>query len=122
MNKLRDLKILVAEDDINFLEVLSMSLERHGANVTGAKNGKSALEFFEAGSYDLIISDVQMPLMTGTEFLKAVRQKNMTSPTFILITGHSHVNEEQCMSMGASAVAVKPFKLTELLLLIDSLM
>lgn len=120
MSKLKDKKILIAEDDANFRDVLLLSLQQKGAFVTAAKHGKEALDFFETGSFDIILSDVQMPHMTGVQLLQKIRERDPVVPLFVLLTGHAHVNEEECRSMGAAALVYKPFKLGELITLVES--
>lgn len=80
-------KILLAEDNVALNGILRFNLQNAGFEVTGAKNGQQAAEFASQHEYDCIISDQQMPIMTGIEFCEFVRHKlNCQEVPFILLT------------------------------------
>lgn len=85
-------KILLVDDEIDFLQLLRARLETNGFNVVTAMNGKEALEKFREQKPDALILDVMMPEINGLEVLKAVRKENKAVPIFI-ITAFS--NEER---------------------------
>ncbi|MFA5096189.1 MAG: response regulator [Candidatus Omnitrophota bacterium] len=85
-------KILLVDDEIDFLQLLKARLETNGFNVVTAMNGKEALEKFREQKPDALILDVMMPEINGLEVLKAVRKENEAIPIFI-ITAFS--NEER---------------------------
>ncbi|MDP4087312.1 MAG: PAS domain S-box protein, partial [Bacillota bacterium] len=81
-------RILITEDDeINQL-VISRILKERGYNVDCANNGAEAVEICEKHSYDVILMDIQMPVMDGVEATKLIREKNITTP-IIAITAHA---------------------------------
>jgi len=112
---LKGLKILIVEDDPDLLGILGEFLAMQGADVTQALNGKEALEILNARTFDLVLSDVQMPVMDGVELIRHIKQKDKNSPIVFLTTGHSSLDEISAQDLGAAAFIVKPFKLQHLL-------
>ncbi len=68
------MKILIADDNEDFLGVMEDLLKRHGHTVLAARDGKQAREFLEGQSVDVIISDVFMPTLDGVRFHSYVRE------------------------------------------------
>lgn len=101
--------ILVVEDDPAMLQVLVGLFKKEGANTLSAANGKLALEVLAENQVDLVISDVQMPVMDGVELLKRIRAINPDIPLVLLATGESQVDEATAISLGASGLMHKPF-------------
>ena len=102
------LKILVADDESGIREILNEILKSEGHLVTEATNGAEAKELLSSGDFDLVISDIQMPNMSGVELLQWVKA-NKNTP-FMLITGFSNLFEtKQAFEMGASEFLNKPF-------------
>lgn len=117
---LRDRRILVVDADENVRAAAHNLLERYGCVVETARDGTEALYLVRASSdseYDVMISDVRLPDMTGFEFLVKL-QEFIESPPLILMTGfgwdpgHSIVKARQA---GLQAVLYKPFRLDQLL-------
>jgi two-component system response regulator PilR (NtrC family) len=67
-------KILVVDDEESIREFLEIMLRKEGYEITLAEDGQKAKELLQKKSFDMIISDLQMPNMTGIELLKYVRQ------------------------------------------------
>ena len=67
-------KILVCEDNVALSGVISFNLVRAGFEVTSVGNGRLALEALEKGNFDLVLSDQQMPMMTGIQLCENLRQ------------------------------------------------
>jgi len=78
--------ILIAADDAHIVRVLSMWLGRHGHEVVTARNGEAALETLDGTSVDLIISDMNMPVLDGVGLAKAVRGKVGAAIPIIVLT------------------------------------
>lgn len=112
---LKGLKILVVEDDPDLLGILNEFLTMQGAEVAQAIHGKEALETLNIKRFDLVLSDVQMPVMDGVELVRAIKRKDKNSPVVFLTTGHSSLDEISAQDLGAAAFIVKPFKLQQLL-------
>ena len=76
--------ILIVDDEAHILRVTSMWLRRHGYQLVEATNGSEALELFDRYGIDLIISDMNMPIMTGLDLAKAVRERGCAVPFLLL--------------------------------------
>lgn len=84
------LRLLLVDDAPAVIRAYGSTLTRHGAIAETASNGKEAAERVKAGSFDVIVSDISMPEMTGIEFLKAVRAHDLDVPV-ILMTGEPNL-------------------------------
>ena len=112
--------ILLAEDDPELRELLMLVLSQAGYQVTGCDNGIQLLEQLEqAGKYDVVLSDLRMPALTGLEVLES-QFDNPHLPPFICMTAFG---DEQTHALakrfGAVAIIDKPFDLDELIELIS---
>jgi CheY-like chemotaxis protein len=110
-------KILVCEDNVALSGVICFNLVRAGFDVTSVANGRLALEALEKGSFDLVLSDQQMPMMTGIQLCENIRQLPAHRSTpFILLTAKcmeiDFVRLQQ--KLGVSAALPKPFSPSEL--------
>ena len=111
-------KILVVEDDNFFREAICDYLKSKKHQISEASNGKIAREILVSQDFDIVLSDIQMPLLTGIELLE---WSKINKPTpFIIMTGFSMLLETQsAFEMGAKEFISKPFKNHELLASID---
>jgi DNA-binding NtrC family response regulator len=111
-------KILLVDDEKDFLDVMSERIQARGMDVTTAESAEKALESLESGGYDAIILDLMMPGMDGLETLKAIKKKNPDLQV-ILLTGHATVEKGiEAMKLGAMDFLEKPAdldKLTEII-------
>jgi CheY-like chemotaxis protein len=115
-------KILVCEDNVALSGVICFNLVRAGFEVTSVGNGRLALDALEKGSFDLVLSDQQMPMMTGIQLCENLRQLPAHRGTpFILLTA-------KCMEidfirlqekLGVSKALPKPFSPSELIVCIE---
>jgi EAL domain-containing protein (putative c-di-GMP-specific phosphodiesterase class I)/ActR/RegA family two-component response regulator len=85
-----NLRLLLVDDDPAIIRAYGAVLTRHGVTVETASDGKAASERVKAGRFDVIVSDISMPEMTGIEFLKAVRAHDLDVPV-ILMTGEPNL-------------------------------
>ena len=120
------LHVLVAEDNaVNQLVVMRM-LEKLGHTHVVAENGVRVLQLMERGKFDLVLMDVQMPVMGGFEATTAIREKERASGTHIPILGltaHAMKTDlERCIEVGMDAVVTKPIKVGELVAAIERLL
>ena len=81
-------KILIAEDDKNLRNIVVSTLKKENYTVSAAENGKAALDLFSAEKFDLVITDVMMPIMDGNEFCAELRKIAPDIP--ILMTGQGN--------------------------------
>ena len=85
--------ILIVDDEAHILRVTSMWLRRHGYDTYEATNGVEALELLDCRDVDLIISDMNMPIMTGMELVKSVREERKSRVPFLLLTARCDQQE-----------------------------
>ena len=106
-------KILVVDDEESIREFLEIMLRKEGYEITLAEDGLKAKELIKKKSFDMIISDLQMPNMTGIELLKYVRQ-DYPEMLFMMITAFGTTETAvEAMKMGAYDYLTKPFKIDE---------
>ncbi|KAL0092787.1 hypothetical protein J3Q64DRAFT_1633477 [Phycomyces blakesleeanus] len=115
------LEILLAEDNIVNQKLAVRILEKFGHRVKIVSNGKLALEAFEKDSYDLILMDVQMPIMGGFEATQRIREserasnKNTHVP-IIALTAHAMIGDrEKCLQAGMDEYVTKPLRFPDLI-------
>ncbi|MEI8047577.1 MAG: hybrid sensor histidine kinase/response regulator [Bacteroidota bacterium] len=101
--------ILVAEDSITIRSMLRNFLETAGYNVKTAVDGLQALGFLQQEKFDLVVSDIEMPHMTGFELTAKIREdKNLADVPIVLVTAlESPDDRQQGMDLGANAYVVK---------------
>ena len=108
-------KLLIVDDESDLLDILSARLEMSGYTVFSAANGQQALDIVSNEKIDLVITDVQMPVVTGIQLLENIRQIDSIKPPVIFITGYSSITLEQAYDKGVQAVFYKPFDFKDLL-------
>jgi DNA-binding NtrC family response regulator len=116
-----DRKILVVEDNPNMSSLLSDMLEVFSVGSVRATDGQDALEKLAAESIGMVITDLRMPRMSGTELLAAIKDKNPNLPV-VLISGFSiEASGDQDVIKRADGFLHKPFKMTDIKELLDRL-
>lgn len=106
-------RILVVDDEESIREFLNIMLRKEGYDVTCVEDGQQAMDILKKKSFEMIISDLQMPHVTGLELLKFVRE-NYPDLLFLLITAFGTTETAvEAMKMGAYDYITKPFKLDE---------
>jgi CheY-like chemotaxis protein len=116
-------KILIADDDAHIVRVLSMWLGRHGHEVVTARNGEAALETLDGASVDLIISDMNMPVLDGVGLAKAVRGKvGATIPIIVLTARCDQERLSEQLAVYGVRVYPKPFLPSQLVVEINQLL
>jgi len=110
-----DLKLLLVDDEVEFLEPMKTRLERRGIACTTARSGEEALAVLGAFPVECAVVDVKMPGMDGLELLRRLRRLYPDVPV-VLLTGHASVElGVQGMELGAFEYLLKPIELDELL-------
>jgi diguanylate cyclase len=117
------MRILVADDEADLLELLRINLEAQGHEVQLASDGTQALAFAMARRPDLVILDVMMPGLDGLEVLRALRGQtgNADLPVVLLSARGSDREVFEGWSSGANYYITKPFEIDELLSFIDQI-
>jgi CheY-like chemotaxis protein len=115
-------KVLVAEDNPALAGVVRFNLKRTGFEVTVARNGREALEMAGHTPFDVVITDQQMPEMTGTELCAELRRREeyRTTPIIMLTAKGLELDIEGLRQrLGVSAALPKPFSPAELVGLVE---
>jgi two-component system OmpR family response regulator len=108
-------KLLIVDDEQDFLETIIKRLKARKIEVAGAESGYQALELLDSQDFDIIILDVKMPGMDGIEALREIKKKKPLVEV-IMLTGHASVESGiQGMQLGAFDYVMKPVALDELL-------
>lgn len=109
------MRLLLIEDDEEIVHLLSSALKSLGYAVDAAPNGEQGLNLALLNQYDLIISDYNLPLLSGREIIKQIRDEKQNTPILIL-TVRSEINDRvDLLNIGADDYLTKPFALSELL-------
>ena len=111
-------RVLVVDDEESIREFLEIMLRKEGYEVTCAEDGQKALDIIKKKSFDLVISDLQMPNMTGIELLKNVKDQ-YPDMLFMMITAFGTTETAvEAMKLGAYDYITKPFKIDEVRIII----
>lgn len=113
--------ILIAEDDKDIVELLTLYLESNNYNVYKSYNGKEALAIFNANEIDLVIADVMMDVMDGYELVKNIRK--ISDVPVIFASAKTADNDRILgLNVGADAYITKPFNPLEVLAYINAIL
>ncbi|HPA79421.1 MAG TPA: sigma-54 dependent transcriptional regulator [Thermoanaerobaculales bacterium] len=112
-------RILVAEDDAEMLELLARVLREEGYRVLTAGDGHQALARIEEGDFDLVLSDVRMPGPDGMEVLRRAMASRLHQPVILMTAFGSISSAVEAMRAGAFHYLTKPFSLDELLEIVN---
>ena len=119
----RPLRILLAEDGLVNQTLTVRFMEKQGHSVVVTGNGREALAALDAAPFDLILMDVQMPVLDGLKTTKIVRDREKQSGghvPIVAITAHAMKGDrEQCLAAGMDSYVSKPLRIEELLGAID---
>jgi len=121
MNKV---KILIVDDNENFLELLSEFLVDNDYDVACSLNGEDAQNKFVEFKPDLVITDIVMPDVDGIELLLGLRNINPDIRVIVMSggnRGHADIYLQMADKLGANAILNKPFQLSELLVQVKKL-
>jgi two-component system response regulator RegX3 len=107
-------RVLIVEDEESFSEALSFMLRREGYEVEIAGDGILAVELFEQHGADLILLDLMLPGLSGTEVCRQIRAKSQV-PIIMLTAKDGEIDKVVGLEMGADDYVTKPFSSRELL-------
>jgi DNA-binding response OmpR family regulator len=114
-------EILVVDDSYTTLILLEWFLKENGYNVSIVIDVEKALEYLEKQTPDLILLDIQMPKISGYDFLKILREAKKDIPILIISANDSSEAIKIVKDLGVSGFVAKPFKLNELLIKVEGL-
>jgi len=125
--KTKNSLVLVVEDNIINQKITAFSLTKAGMKVTIANNGKEAVELFRKQHFDVILMDIQMPVMDGFDATIAIRniekskQNSSHTPIIALTANAMQGDAERCLNAGMDDYISKPFKIENLIKVLDKM-
>ena len=119
---MEEIKILLVEDEKKIADILGKGLSELDYHVETAYDGTIGLRVFESHSFDLIITDINLPGINGYELCKIIRSKNQQIPIIMLTAMSSLEDKIEGFDSGADDYLVKPFEFKELLVRIRALL
>ena len=114
-------RVLVVEDESSFSEALEFLLGKEGFSVVTAATGTEALKKFDQGGIDLILLDLMLPEVSGTEVCRQIRAKSKV-PIIMLTAKDSEVDKVVGLEIGADDYVTKPYSARELVARINAVL
>jgi PAS domain S-box-containing protein len=122
LTDIRGKHIIIADDDYNSFRYLQLLLKGHNGNITHAENGKVLLDMVQRSVPDLILLDINMPVLSGYEFLKDIKAAGLNI-RIIAQTAYAMPDEkERCLSAGCHGYISKPISKTDLFKVINAVL
>ena len=116
------LKILIAEDDRELRRLFAHVLIKNGYSVKEVANGKEALDAMDNDYYDLIISDIMMPVMDGYEFVRCLRDAGDNTPVMMITAKDAFDDMRLGFLSGSDDYMIKPVNVNEMMLRVQALL
>ena len=116
------LKILVAEDDRELCRLFAHVLIKNGYSVKEVSNGREALQALDEDYFDLIISDIMMPVMDGYELVRSLRDAGNTTTILMITTKDAFDDMRKGFLSGTDDYMVKPMNVNEMVLRVQALL
>ena len=108
-------RVLLVDDDAGIVDVVSYHLERDGFSVETAKDGDTALAFASKRGWDVVVLDLMLPGLPGTEVCRRLRAAGDTVPILMLTAKDAEIDRVLGLELGADDYLTKPFSTPELL-------
>lgn len=115
-------KLLIVEDDCELRQLFSHVLVKNGYTVKGVSNGEEALDAMDSDYYDLIISDIMMPVMDGYEFVSQLREAGNTIPVLMITAKDAFDDMRRGFLYGTDDYMIKPVNVNEMVLRVGALL
>ena len=115
-------KILIAEDDRELRQLFSHILTKNGYLVKGVSNGQEALEAMDKDYYDLIISDIMMPVLDGYELVRLIRNAGNNTPVMMITAKDAFDDMQRGFVSGTDDYMIKPININEMVLRVGALL
>ncbi len=119
---MEEIKILLIEDEKKIADTLAKGLTELNYHVTTAYDGKIGLRLFESGSFNLIITDLNLPGINGYDLSKIIRSHNLHIPIIMLTALNTMEDKLEGFDAGTDDYLVKPFEFKELVVRISALL
>ncbi len=114
-------KILIVEDESSFSDALEFLLKKEGFEITVAINGQEAIDRFESEKPELVLLDLMIPVISGTEVCRLIRAQSQT-PIIMVTAKDSEVDKVVGLELGADDYVTKPYSSRELLARINAVL
>jgi len=115
-------KILIAEDDYKLRQVFVRALSREGYTIKAVSNGQEALGALDQDYYNLIITDIMMPVMDGYELVRELREAGITIPVLMITAKDAFDDMRQGFRSGSDDYMTKPVNINEMILRVEALL
>lgn len=115
------MKILIADDEIEIVDVLRKYLEAREISIDYVLDGEKALQLIKKKNYDIIFLDINMPGLTGIEILRYVKDGNIKAKV-VFLTGYPCITEDFAKALRADEYLVKPISLKVIGKIVDKYM
>jgi two-component system response regulator PilR (NtrC family) len=112
-------RLLVVDDELSLRELLTLFLRKEGHEVEVAHNGLQALERLQRERFDVVLSDVRMPRMSGLDLLSELRERDIRTQVIVMTAFSTTEVALEAMRRGAYDYLVKPFQLEEVRVILD---
>jgi two-component system copper resistance phosphate regulon response regulator CusR len=116
------MRILIVEDEAKVSRAVALGLKAEHYAVDAAKDGREGLELAVVNPYDLLIVDLMLPVLSGTELIRRVREKNPDVPILVLTARDAIADKVTNFESGADDYMTKPFAFAELLVRVKALL
>jgi len=122
IKKLRTLKLLFVEDEEDLIEIITDTLTKLDADFLTAPNGQEALKVIDENSdIDVIITDINMPIMNGLDMIKEIQKRGIKTP-IIIMSAHTEVDYlNKAKELGVAEYLLKPFDFIKFIELLTNL-
>ena len=115
-------RILIAEDDAELRTLFTHVLTRNGYDVVGVDNGQKAFDTIRADYFDLVISDIMMPVMDGYELVRALRREGLMLPVLMITAKDAYDDMRMGFTSGSDDYMIKPVNVNEMVLRVGALL
>jgi len=117
-------KVLAVDDSLTIRKLIKMTLSRAGYEVDEAEDGAKGLQRASAEAFDLVLSDINMPVMTGIEMLRGLRKlaQYKFTPIVLVTTESQPEKKQEGKAAGATGWIVKPFEPEQLLAVVTKVL
>ncbi len=115
-------KVLIAEDDADLRQLFQHVLIQNGYYVKGVANGQEGLDAFENEKFDIVISDIMMPIMDGYTFVRTLRESGNNIPVLMITAKDAFNDMYMGFHSGTDDYMVKPININEMVLRVSALL
>lgn len=114
-------RVLIAEDDEELRALFEHVLKKHSFDVVGVSDGKAAIDAVFNLKFDLVITDIMMPVIDGYELIKQMREANNKTPVLVITAKDAFNDMEKGFASGSDDYMVKPINVNEMVLRANAL-